>query len=179
MTPTHQTTTAPAIDTALSARADALPAAGPNYAAVFGAVLPATAASATVTRPAVSQALADFIDACDTAVVVAFDDPAAADWLPGVDVPRPASVLKAYLLFLAQERCLPAELDAAAFERWYQRVPADVWQLLEFHRPPVKLKLSLAFSLIGQPQHQAPQLRGLIWLLGDLAACGLLPGVRA
>jgi len=154
----------------------------PDYPTVFSTVMGAARATpATPRPPAMSDSLGEFIDACDSAIELAFNDPASADPLPGVDVPRAASVLKAYLLFLASERTFAdSEVGAEAFERFYECLPAEVWRQLGFgNQPPAKMKLALAFSLIGQREHQAPELRGVIWLIGDLAASGLLAGVRA
>jgi hypothetical protein len=55
-----------------------------------------------------------------------------------------------------------------------------LWRLLGFrHRPPERKRLALAFSLMGRREYQSPELRGVIWLVGDPAACKLLAGVRA
>ena len=73
-----------------------------------------------------------------------------------------------------------SEVDAATFERWHGRLSAEVWWLLGFgQRPPEKMRLALAFSLIAQREYQAPELRGVIWLVDGRASSKLLAGVRA
>jgi hypothetical protein len=157
-------------------------AGGRNYAAAFNSVTRAAVPlPAPVSRVVGSDAVAQFIDICDTALDLAFDEPGSAVLLPDVDVPTPEAVLKAYLLFLATEGIHPeAEAGPARFDAWYERVTPPVWRLLGFEDdPPAKLVLSMAFSLLGQREHQAPEVRALIWALGDLASCNLLRGVRS
>lgn len=122
----------------------------------------------------------DFIHACEHALTLAFDAD-NPDVTPGVEVDQPRAMLKAYLLFLATWGAMAGDerLDAADVNDWGQSVTPAVWQLLGFDRPPTLLSIGLAFSLLGNRQHQAPELRALIWAVGDFAACNLMPGLRA
>lgn len=126
-----------------------------------------------------TSAVADFIDACDTALDCAWDGSATHDLMPGVPVEAKAAVLKAFLLFLATEGVVAnGDVDPDRFDRWYERVTAEVWELLGFaQRPPAKMTFALAFSLAAEHEHQAPEVRAVIWLVGDLAACRLLTGL--
>lgn len=154
---------------------------GRNYRAAFNAV---TRAAAPLPSPAArvgdGELVAEFIGVCDAALDLAFDDPREAVLAPDVDVPQPGSFIKAYLLFLATEGICPnADVEPGTFEAWFERVSPAVWSLLGFEQPPSRMMVGLAFSLLGQREHQAPELRALIWALGELAAVNLMPGLRA
>jgi hypothetical protein len=153
----------------------------PDYPARFQAV---TRAAAPLPSPAArvgrSEAIEQFIDICDGALDLAFDDREAAVLTPDVDVPSQRPVLKAYLLFLATEGLHPMDdIQPQTFEGWYERIAPPVWALLGFEQPPHRMMLGLAFSLLGQREHQARELRALIWAIGDFASCNLLRGVRS
>jgi len=150
-----------------------------NFPAVFAA---ATAAArplpTSASRVVASDSLVEFIEACDTAIGLVL--PAPAELLPGVDVEQPAAMLMAYLLFLVNKG-VHADCDAvdgARVKDWYERVSARVWERVGFRRTPSLLQVQLAFSLLGESQHLAAELRALVWAVGDFAATGLLPGLR-
>lgn len=131
-------------------------------------------------RVSSSERVAEFIGVCDVALDLAFDDPREAVLAPDVDVPQPGSFIKAYLLFLTTEGICPtADVEPGSFDAWYERVSPAVWSLLGFEQPPSKMMVGLTFSLLGQREHQAPELRALIWALGELAAVNLMPGLRS
>jgi hypothetical protein len=152
-----------------------------NFAAAFNAVTRTAAPSPPRdARVLATELIAHFIDACDSALDLAFDEPGVAELLPGVDVAQPAAMLKAYLLFLATESRAAGGPVPGAVEGWYERVTPMGGRLLGFgERAPAKMMVGLAFSLIGEREHQAPELRALIWLVGDLAGCKLLPGLSS
>lgn len=157
-------------------------AAGRNFAAAFAAVTQgAQPLPATTSRVVASDPVVDFVAACDAAVDLAFDDPSAADFTPGLDVEEPAAMLKAYLLFLAcwYPFSRGEDFDASAVDDWFEHVTPPVWRLLGFRAPPTRLSLGLAFSLLGEREHQAPELRALLWAVRDFAASGLMPGLAA
>ena len=154
-------------------------AASRNFPAAFAA---ATALARPLPAPAspivASDTVAEFIDACDTAIGLVL--PATGELLPGVDVEQPAPMLMAYLLFLVNEG-VHADCDAvdsARIKDWHARVAPRVWSLLGFRREPSLLTVQLAFSLLGQHAHVAAELRALVWAVGDFAASGLMPGLR-
>jgi hypothetical protein len=154
-------------------------AASRNFPAAFAA---ATALARPLPAPAsrivASDTVAEFIDACDSAVVRGLPD--AGELLPGVDVAEPVEMLKAYLLFLAGEgvTCNSDAIDSARVKDWHARVTPRVWSLLGFRREPSLLTVQLAFSLLGQHAHVAAEMRALVWAVGDFAAIGLMPGLR-
>src|SRR5579875_2583672 len=94
---------------------------GPDYVAAFGAVTrAATPLPSPAARVGPSEAIEQFIDICDGALDLAFDEPAAAVLLPDVDVPSQAPIVKAYLLFLATEGLHPTDtVEPGTFEGWY------------------------------------------------------------
>lgn len=153
-----------------------------NFAAAFAAVTQAAQPlPPTTSRVVASDLVADFIDACDTAIGLAFDDPTTADLTPGLDVEEPAAMLKAYLLFLASwsPHAGRESFDAADVDDWFEAVTPRVWLLLAFRSQPSRLAIGLAFSLLGDAEHQAPELRALLWAVRDFAASGLMPGLAA
>jgi hypothetical protein len=151
-----------------------------NFVAAFAAV---NQNAQPLVRPAslivASDTVAEFIDACDSAIVCGL--PIDGDPLPGVDVEQPWSMLKAYLLFLANEGVM-SDSDAIDGERvkdWHARVAPRVWSLFGFHREPSLLTVELAFSLVCDHEHVAAGMRALVWGVGEFAAIGLMPGLRA
>jgi hypothetical protein len=159
----------------------AQPTNGRNPAAAFAAVMsPAVPLPAPRGRIAASQPVEDFVEACDSAIDLAFDDVDEADLTPGVDVEDPRAMLKAYLLFLAAGAPYGdgEAYDAGDVDDWFEMVTPRVWSLLGFARPPAHLMVGLAFSLLGARDHQAPELRALIWAVRDFAASNLMPGLR-
>lgn len=81
-------------------------------------------------------------------------------------------MLVAYLLCLASTG--GTELTSDEVQDWCAAVTPAVWQRLGFDRAPTPLTVSLAFSLLGRLAHVAPELRALVWVIGDLAHAGLL-----
>lgn len=153
-----------------------------NFRALFNAATHSAAPPPLrVSRLVASDVVAQFVEACDTAIDLAFDTPGATELLPGVDVAMPFELLKAYLLFLATEGlCCASDIEAGVCEAWFEGVTSHVWKLLGFaERAPAKMTVQLAFTLIGQREHQAPELRALIWAIGDLAASNVMPGLRS
>ena len=150
-----------------------------------GATATGTTQVATPTTPAIvdTELLAEFIDICDTAIDCAFDLPSSgADVLPGIDVPSPVSMLKAYLLYVACEA--PSGLQgwsSGQYADWYRRVSGDVWRLLGFgDRPPPRLRVELAFAALSEgPGHQAPELRALVFAVEQFTTAGMLRGLRS
>jgi len=155
-------------------------AANRNFIAAFNSV---TAAASPLPAPVkyvvASDSIAEFIDSCDSAICCGMA--VGADPLPGVDVERPWSMFKAYLLLLANEGLTPQSdaLDSKLIKDWHARVTARVWRLLEFDGEPSLLTVQLAFSLLSEHGHLAPEMRALAWAVGDFAACGFMPGLRA
>lgn len=155
-------------------------AANRNYAAAFNAV---TAMAAPLPAPAASivasENVAEFIDACDSAICCGMA--VGADPLPGVDVEKPWAMFKAYLLLLANEGVMTQSdtIDGELIKNWYVRVAPNVWRLLEFDRAPSLLTVQLAFSLLNEHGRLAAEMRALTWAVGDFAASGLMPGLRA
>jgi hypothetical protein len=141
---------------------------------------PAAPLPSTSFRIVETDVVTGFVAACDAAVDLAFDTPGIAELLPG-DVAPKAALLKAFLLFLATEGRIAGEnIELADYDDWYARLDPEVWTLLGFGgRGPGKVTVALAFSLLGKRQHQAPELRALIWLVGELAARNLLHGFRS
>jgi len=170
----------------------ALPSPLPPLASALFAPLSLAATSGSARQPVASLPSASFrivetdvviafVAACDAAVDLAFDTPGIAELLPGVDVAPKAALLKAFLLFLATEGRIAGEhIEVADSDGWYARLDPEVWALLGFGgRAPGTVTVALAFSLLGKRQHQAPELRALIWLVGELAARNLLQGLRS
>lgn len=151
-----------------------------NHAAAFAAVMSVAAPLAPPVSPiAASENVADFIDACDTALSIGL--PASGGLLPGVDTADEAAMLKAYLLFLVNES-LTMSSEAINGERvaaWHGRLAPRVWHLLGFPREPSLLTVQLTFSLLGDYEHLAAEMRALVWTVGDFAASGLMPGLRS
>lgn len=153
---------------------------GPNYYTAFNN-LSRTAVQLPSPRAQVvrSQPMEAFIEVCGAALDLAFDDPGSAELMPGVDIEEPLAVVKAYLLFLANVGLMPtSETSADVYDDWHETVTEPVWKLLGFERKPPTMALGMAFMLLAQREHQAPELRALIWAVGELAAARLLPGVR-
>jgi hypothetical protein len=153
-----------------------------NFAAAFAAVTQvAQPLPPPSSRVVASDLVTDFVDACDTAIELAFEDPSAADLTPGLDIEEPAAMLKAYLLFLAcwAPYSNGEDHNAAEVDDWFELVTPRVWQMLGFRARPTRLSLGLAFSLLGGREHQAPELRALMWAVRDFAASGLMPGLAA
>ena len=152
-----------------------------DFTAAFNAV---TAPVVTAPRPprrvTPTDAVAEFIDACDSALVLAGIGPETS-LLTDMDVEDEGAVLKAFLLFLANTGTLAANLsEGAPVDAWRETVTPDVWRLLGFREgPPPKLMLRLAFEAITDSDHQASALAPLIWLVGDFALSGLLSGLRS
>jgi hypothetical protein len=152
-----------------------------NHLAAFNAVTQPAAVRRSLPRIGASEHIEDFIEALDNALDLAFAGVDAADLTPGVDIEHPAAMLKAYLLFLVGRGAMAGDdsIDASDFDDWSEQVAPGVWRLLGFPRPPALLTVALAFSVLGNPQHQAPELRALIWAVGDFASSNLLPSLRA
>jgi hypothetical protein len=90
-------------------------------------------------------------------------------------------MLKAYLLLLVNEGLMSNSegIDSELVKAWHARVTPRVWTLLGFAREPGLLQVQLAFSLLGRHEHIAGELRAFVWAVGDFAAIGLMPGLRA
>ncbi len=118
-----------------------------------------------------------FVEACSTMFTAALDDmsdPAMVPWITS----DADAVLRAYLLYIVCERTPAEERDPEAFERFYGRVSAEVWELLGFESAPARLELGLAFAGLADTDGMPEQLRLVIWILAELAAGDLLK-VRA
>jgi hypothetical protein len=153
---------------------------GRNFAAAFAAVTQAARPLPTLSLPVIaSNPVAEFIEACDSAL--AYCVPDAGELLPGIDVDQPEAMLKAFLLFLANQGLTSnsEDIDAQLVKDWHARVAPRVWLLLGFPRDPGLLSVQLAFSLLGQQQHVAGDARAFVWAVGDFAAIGLMPGLRS
>ncbi len=153
---------------------------GPNPAAAFAAVMQRAAPlPAPSARIVASDNVAEFIEACHTAVWAGLGEE-VNELLPGVDVTEPRSVLKAYLLFLATEGLTrnSEDIDGERVKGWCERVQQRVWDLLGFKRQPGLLTMQLAFSLLGSEEHLTTAMRPLVWVVGDFAAIGLLRELR-
>jgi hypothetical protein len=154
--------------------------ANTNFRAAFASVTQAARPLPATTSPIVaSDLVAEFIEACDSALNCCIPD--ARELLPGIDVDQPDSMLKAFLLFLANQGLTSnsADIDAELVKDWHARVAPRVWLLLGFPREPGLLTVQLAFSLLGHQHHVAGDARGLVWAVGDFAAIGLMPGLRS
>jgi hypothetical protein len=124
----------------------------------FAAVLrPAAPLPRPVSLIVPSKTIAEFIDACDSAVVCGL--PVVGELLPGVDVEEPSCVLMAFLLFMATEglfancESITGELVTA----WHTRVTPRVWRLLGYQSAPSLLSVELAFPLLVYfPRKYAP-----------------------
>ena len=152
-----------------------------DFTAAFNAVTaPVVVAPRPPRRVTPSDAVAEFIGACDSALVLAGIGPETS-LLTDMDVEDECAVLKAFLLFLANTGTLAATLsDGALVDAWRETVAPDVWHLLGFRDgPPARLMLRLAFEAIADSDHQAAVLAPLIWLVGDFARSGLLSGLRS
>jgi hypothetical protein len=97
--------------------------------------------------------------------------------MPGVHVAHQRELLNAYLLFVASDATNEDDPDRLA--NWYARMTADVWKLLGFSQRPSLLTLELAFSLLEQRDHQAPELRALILAVRFFGGADLLRGLSA
>lgn len=121
--------------------------------------------------------MAEFIDVCTSAIEVAYGrDPANVDVAPGVTVPAPLPMLLAYLLYLASTA---PDDDLERLADWFAHVDRPTWKRLGFAQAPPRLHVELAFSLMAQRQHQAPELYSLIALVELLAGADLLYGLRS
>lgn len=144
-----------------------------DFAAAFGAV----GIAAVIPTPRVvplmpTDRLVEFIESCETVMQVAFDDPAAAELMPGVAVSDQASVLKAFLTYVA---CVaPNHEDPAQLAAWLDRCQPRLWSALGFRRPPTTTTVELAFSLLVDRAHQAPELRALVAAVECFASADLL-----
>jgi len=152
----------------------------------FDAVMRPAAASPLSVGPAVAAVappsdpvdyVAEFVDVCDAAIDIAFDEPPTPDLLPGLAVEQPLAMLKAYLLYLAATA--PHDQKPGRLEDWFEHVDVATWRKLGFERRPARLHVELAFALAREREHQAPELRGLIALVELLSGAALLRGVRA
>lgn len=105
----------------------------------------------------------------------------ADELLPGIDVAQPVAMLKAFLLFLVTEalHANSDNIDGELVTAWHGRVTPRLWTLLGFRPEPSLLTVQLAFSLLGESEHLAPEMRALVWAVGDFAACGLMPGLTS
>lgn len=155
--------------------------AGRDFTAAFNAVTaPVIAPPRSPRRVTQTEAVAEFIDACDSALVLAGIAPDTS-LLRDIDIEDEGAMLKAFFLFLANTGTLAAELsDGSTVEAWRETVSADVWRLLGFREgPPPRLMLRLAFEAMANSDHQAGALAPLVWLVGDLALSGLLSALRS
>jgi len=153
---------------------------GVNPVAAFAAVMrPAAPLPLVRSLVVANETMVEFIDACDSALCCG--PPTVGELLPGIDVEQPAAMLKAYLLLLANEGLMSEgeSIDVALVKSWHARVTPRVWTLLGFAHEPGLLQLQLAFSLHGRDEHIAGELRAFFWAVGEFAAIGLMPGLRA
>lgn len=128
-------------------------------------------------RP-VTDYLAEFVDVCTAAIEVAFGRTLErCNVAPGVAVPTPLPMLLAYLLYLASTA--PADEDPDRFADWFGHVERATWRRLGFTDAPARLEVELAFTLLRERAHQAPELHGLIALVEFLAGAGLIYGLRS
>lgn len=130
-------------------------AASRNFAAAFSAVTAPAAPPAPRVVPLMpTERLVEFVASCETVMHVAFDDPAAAELLPGVAVGDQSAVLKAFLTYVA---CVaPQHEDPEQLTDWLARCQPRLWRALGFKRAPSTTTLELAFSLLCDRSHQAP-----------------------
>jgi hypothetical protein len=148
-------------------------AASRNFAAAFGAVTAAAAVSTPRVVPLMpTDRLVEFVESCETVMEVSFEDPAAAELLPGVAVGEQAAVLKAFLTYVA---CVaPHHEDPEQLAGWLARCQPRLWTTLGFKRAPSTTMLELAFSLLCDRGHQAPELRALVAAVECFASAKLL-----
>jgi hypothetical protein len=157
------------------------PGTAPALATGTPPIAPTSATSgsrAPVARQAPTDFVAEFIDVCTAAIEVAFGRSLSrCDVAPGVAVEQRLPLLLAYLLYLASTA--PDDADADRLADWFSHVDRATWKRLGFDERPSRLHVELAFTLLRERAHQAPQLHGLIALVEFLAGAGLLHGLRS
>lgn len=144
-----------------------------NFAAAFSAVTkPAAPGPNRVVALAPTDRLVEFVESCETVMQVVFDDPGTAELMPGVAVVEQAALLKAFLAYVA---CVaPQHEDPEQLTRWLARCQPRLWAALGFKRPPAATTVELAFSLLCDRNHQAPELRALVAAVECFASANLL-----